>query len=162
MSHKSRLARNPRRFIPEKSGVTTVEFGLLLAPFVFLLLCLAQVFVFYMTQTSLDAGVNNAADHLRNEFAKATPTYPNAATLKTMVASTSGGMVKNDGALAVDLRPLALLGSAVVTITDQATPQYGAAGDTLVVRAQATALVFAPGFSSAKVRSSAIVRRKSL
>jgi Flp pilus assembly protein TadG len=151
-----------KRLAHAQEGVAAVEFALVATPFLALILWIAQVFVFYMTQTSLDAGVNNAADYLRSSFAKATPTYPDAATLKAKVAGTSGGMIKNNTTLAVDIRPLEQLGSSVVAITDEIAPAYGAVGDALVLRAQSTALVFAPGFSSiARVRSSAIVRRKS-
>lgn len=143
-------------------GVAAVEFALVALPFLLLLLWIAQIFVFYLTQTSLDSGVNSAADYLRSSFAKASPIYPDAATLKGKIASTSGGMIRNTNALAVEIRPLKQLGASVIGIVDETTPDYGASGDPLVLRAQSAAVVFAPGFSSfANVRSSAIVRRKT-
>ncbi|WP_036292307.1 TadE/TadG family type IV pilus assembly protein [Methylosinus sp. PW1] len=151
-----------RDFARARSGATAVEFAFVATPFLILVLWIAQVSIFYITQTSLDAGVNSAADYLRRSFAQATPTYIDAAALKGKVASGGGGLVKNNANLLVDLRPLWRLDSGAVAVTDETTPDYGAAGDPLVLRAQAPAIVFAPGFGAlANVRSSAIVRRKS-
>ncbi|WP_018264254.1 TadE/TadG family type IV pilus assembly protein [Methylosinus sp. LW4] len=160
---RRRLLRDAARdFAHARSGATAVEFAFVATPFLLLVLWIAQVSIFYITQTSLDAGVNSAADYLRSSFAQATPTYIDAATLKGKVVSGGGGLVKNNTNLLVDLRPLWRLDSGAVAVTDETTPDYGAAGDPLVLRAQAPAIVFAPGFGSlANVRSSAIVRRKS-
>ncbi|MBG0808751.1 pilus assembly protein [Methylosinus sp. H3A] len=151
-----------RSFLGARGGATAVEFAFVATPFVFLVLWIAQISIFYITQTSLDAGVNGAADYLRSSFAKATPTYVDAAALKAKIVSSGGGLVKNNANLLVDLQPLWRLKSSAVAITDETTPDYGAAGDPLVLRAQAPAIVFAPGFGPlSNVRSSAIVRRKS-
>jgi Flp pilus assembly protein TadG len=158
---RRRFPDSLRGFLVAREGATAVEFAFVATPFILLVLWIAQVSIFYITQTSLDAGVNGAADYLRSSFASAAPTYIDAATLKSKVAA-AGGLVKNNGNLLVDLRPLWRLDSGAVAITDETTPDYGAAGDPLVLRAQAPAIVFAPGFGSlANVRSSAIVRRKS-
>jgi Flp pilus assembly protein TadG len=150
------------RLAGDRGGASAVEFAIVAAPFLLTVLWIFQVCLLFMGQTSLDTGVNNAADYLRSSFAKASPTYPDAPTLKAKIALTSGGLIRNDSTLMVDLRPLSKLGSAIVVITDETTPDYGAAGDTLVLRAQTSATLFAPGFSSlAQVQSSAIVRRKT-
>jgi len=150
------------RFLRDRRGTYAVEFAVVAAPLLFTVLWVLQMSLYYVTQTSLDIGVNNAADYLRSSFAQALPTYPDAATLKAKIASTSGGFVHNDATLAVDIRPLTKLNTGTVAITDESTPDYGAAGAPLVLRAQANTFSFAPGFkSTVQVQSSAIVRRKS-
>lgn len=148
------------RFASEQGGATAVEFGLVAFPFILFLLVILQLGIYYMTQSALDAAIIKTADGLRNNFTTTSVTTPNAATLKSTVAGNAGGLIKNDSTLAVEIRQLATLSAAVVPVVD-ATNDYGTSTSTLVLRAESTAIAFAPGFNTlTKVRSSALVRRQ--
>lgn len=151
-----------RRFWHDASGASAVEFSIVAGPFILLVLCILQVGVYYLTQSSLDAGIVKTADGLRNSFTQAgTPTLPNAATLKSSVVSNSGGMIRNNSYLAVEIRELSDLSSGSVPVTDGVN-DYGGVTSTLVLRAQASVITFVPGFSAlVQARSSAIVRRQN-
>lgn len=142
-------------------GASAIEFAIVALPFFAFVLSILQVGIYYMTQASLDAGVIRSADALRNGFAQSTaPVMPDAATLKGNVATLSGGMINNDATLAVEIRQLSSLAAGSVAVTD-GTADYGSARSALVLRAEASVVTFAPGFSSlAKAASSAIVRRQ--
>ncbi len=147
-------------FFRDARAASAVEFALVAAPFLVLLLGILQISIYYLTQASLDAGVNNTAGYLRSQFTSASPTFPTAAALKAKVVSTSGGVIYNNSTLAVEIRQLTTLAAGAVAITDAAR-DYGSTTSTLVLRAQSSVVTFAPGFSSlAYVRSSAIVRRQ--
>lgn len=151
------------RIAGDERGSAAVEFAMVCAPFVALLLIVLQMGIFYMAQSSLNTGVIAAADLLRTDFrTKPTATLPPAGTLKTTVATRAGALVRDDGNLAVEIRPLAALGSAAVSVVDGAA-DYGAKSSVLVLRAEAQVVVFVPGFGGlATIRSSAIVRRQEL
>jgi len=151
-----------RHLMRDECGTSSLEFAIVSTPFLFFVLGILQVSIFYYEQLALNAGIVNTADYLRSSFAAAAPVYPDAATLKTKVATKSGGLIKNNTTLLVDLRPLSQLQSAVVPIVDQTTPDYGASGAVLILRAQTTALKIAPMFSPMmQVRSGALIRRKT-
>jgi Flp pilus assembly protein TadG len=163
-----RNADSNRRGLPvrmrvwrDESGASAVEFAMLSAPFIFLILCIMQVGLYYMTQSALDGGVMKTADGLRNNFNRSgTPTMPDATTLKSTVATNSGGLVRNNATLAVEIRQLSSLSSGTVAIAD-GTVDYGSETSPLVLRAQSSVFTFAPGFSAlAQARASAIVRRQ--
>lgn len=152
--------KGPGAFRADESAATAVEFAFVALPFILFVLGLFQAGLYYMTQSSLDAGLVRMADSLRSSFTLASPTFPNASTVKAGIASGSGGLVKNDSTLSVDLRQLASLTGASVPVVD-GTSDYGSTTSTLVLRAEATTAAFAPGFSGLlKVRSSALVRRQ--
>lgn len=144
-----------------RRGTSAVEFSLVAVPFFVLVLCILQVGMYYMTQASLDAGIMQTADGLRNNFTQAgTPTLPPAATLKSTVVSNAGGMIQNNTTLAVEIRQLSSLSGGAVAITD-GTADYGSTTSALVLRGQTSVVTFAPGFSALAVAtSSAIVRRQ--
>jgi Flp pilus assembly protein TadG len=149
-----------RAFGGNTAGASAVEFSIVALPFLFLLLGVLQVAIYYMAQSSLDSGVISTAESLRSSFTTATPTFPNASTLKANVVANSGGMIHNNTSLAVEIRQLTTLDGSILPITD-GTIDYGSVTSTLVLRAQSAVTVFAPGFGSlANVRSSAIVRRQ--
>jgi Flp pilus assembly protein TadG len=158
--HQEPALQIHRRFWRDASGASAVEFAIVSGPFILLVLCVLQVGLYYMTQSSLDTGVIRTADALRNSFTQAaTPTLPNATTLKSSVVSNSGGMISNN--LSVEIRELSDLTGGSVPITDGIN-DYGDVTSTLVVRAQASAVTFVPGFSALiQARSSAIVRRQN-
>lgn len=150
------------RFWRDDRGVSAVEFAIVSGPFVFLMLFMLQLGVYYMTQASLDAGMVKTAEALRNGFTgTANPSpQPNATSLKAQIVSNSGGLIRNDSTLAVEIRPLDALSGSSVAITD-GTNLYGSTTSVLVLRAQANVVAFTPGFSMLnQTMSSAIVRRQ--
>jgi Flp pilus assembly protein TadG len=148
------------RFRREDRAASAVEFALIATPFLFLILAILQLSVFYMAQSSLNAGVVATANSLRSGFTSTTPSFPNAAALKAQVVSGSGGLIHNDSTLAVEIRQLVNLDASLVPISD-GTNDYGTTTSVLVIRSQSKVITFAPGFGSlANVRSSAIVRRQ--
>ncbi len=154
------VGRDWRRFGRETSAAAAVEFAIVGLPFLFLLLGVLQVAIYYIAQSSLDAGVINTANALRSSFTTTAPVFPNAATLKAQVVNSSGGMIHNNSSVAVEIRQLTALDSAITPIAD-GTTDYGSATSALVLRAQSSVVTFAPGFGSlSNVRSSAIIRRQ--
>jgi Flp pilus assembly protein TadG len=149
-----------RTFFHDEAGASAVEFSIVSLPFVLLLLMILQMGIYYMTQSSLDAGIIQAADQLVNSFNTGTaPAMPTAVSLKTLVVSKAGGLIRNDASLSVDLRKLSTLSTAVVPIGS--TIDASVARDILVLRAQSSVVTFMPGLSMlAVVRSSALVRRQ--
>ena len=147
-------------FARDRRGAAALEFAIVSAPFILLLVALLQMSVFYLAQSALDAGVLNTVETLRNGFTTgATATLPDATTLKTQVTANAGGMIVNNSTAAVEIRQLTTLSGGAVPIID-GTVDYGSTTSVLVLRAQATVLTFAPGFGALKVRSAAIVRRQ--
>lgn len=157
----------PRRLLSfgrDNRAASAVEFAIVAGPFIMLMLGTLQVGVYYYAQSALDAGLIKTADSLRSAFTTGTtPVLPTATTLKSNVATYSGGMIRNDANLLVEIRRLTALDGAVVPITDGVT-DYGdnvTKTSTLVLRGQATITTFAPGFSGlARATSSALVRRQ--
>jgi Flp pilus assembly protein TadG len=150
-----------RRFVRCTGGAAAVEFAIVLAPFVFMLLGLLQMGVYYYAQISLDAGVLKTAEYLNTDFrtGSGTPVLPSAATLKTDVQSY-GGSFNSASNLSVEIRQLTSLTAGLVSIVD-GTVDYGGTTSILALRAQASLAIFAPGLGSlATVRSSALVRRQ--
>lgn len=142
-------------------ATSAVEFAIVALPFFMLVLCILQLGVFYFAQSALDTGVLKTAQTLYVGFRTGTTaTLPSASSLKSTVASNSGGMINNDGTLSVEIQPITNLSGGTVAITDGVN-NYGTATSTLILRAQATVVTFAPGFSVLAVASSsAIVRRQ--
>jgi Flp pilus assembly protein TadG len=153
-------------FTRNASGASAVEFAIVCAPFLTLLLSILQIGIFYMTQAALNTGVVKEADALRTAFTTGTFAPPSDSAVKTNVATFAGGIIANNSTLMVNVAPLTTLSAATVAITDGgdswgSAANDGVSGTTLVLRAQSNVLVFAPGFGSlAKVRASAIVRRQ--
>jgi Flp pilus assembly protein TadG len=158
-SRHGRPRATARAFRRARRGAAVVEFALVALPFLYILLVIIQMGLYYMTQAALDAGVNQTANNLRNTFNTATtPTLPTGAALKSSIVTYSGGLPSNTGGLAVDLRALANLGSAVVPITD-GTVDSVTTNVPIVLRAQTDVVAVAPGFSwLTTVQSAAILR----
>jgi Flp pilus assembly protein TadG len=158
------------RFRRENKAASAVEFALVALPFLFLVLAILQLSVFYMAQSSLNAGVVSAANCLRSTFTTAslpaancpfTTTTPTASTIKTQVVAASGGLIHNDSTLAVEIRQIADFDSSLVPIADGVTDYGSSATNVLVLRAQSKVVTFFPGLGSLEnIRSSAIVRRQ--
>lgn len=164
-ARKSAFARASEKaasFRAARSGASAVEFAIVAFPAILIVLCMIQIGLFYMAQTSLDAGVVRTADALINTFNSGTaPAIPTASSLKSQVVANSGGMVRNDSTLSVEMRKLTALTGAAVPIGN--TIDSSAPMDVLVLRAQASVITFVPGFQAlATIRSSAIVRRQAL
>jgi Flp pilus assembly protein TadG len=149
------------RFFRDRRAASAVEFALVAAPFFYLLMGITQVGIFYIAQSALDIGVSNTALTLRANFnTGTTAVLPDAGTLKSSVAASSGSMVANNSALAVEIRQLTSLASGSVPIVD-GTVDYGSNTSTLVLRAQSTVVTLAPGLGGLNtVYSSALVRRQ--
>ena len=149
------------RFHSDRSGASAVEFALVAMPFVLLMLALPQMAIYFMTQSSLDAGVIQTADSLVNTYyAATTPATMTPAALKTLLVSKSGGLVHNDATLNVELRKLSALGATAVAVGN--TVDTSAPKDVLVLRAQAFVTSVVPLMGTMSVRSSVIVRRQGL
>jgi Flp pilus assembly protein TadG len=138
-----------------------VEFAIVSMPFVLLLLCSLQIGLYYFTQAALDSGVLATAQTLYSGFRTGTtPTLPGASSLKSSVATLSGGLIQNNSTLAVQIQPVTNLSSGTVAITDGVN-NYGTTTSTLMLRAQAQVVTLAPGFGVLTVAtSSALVRRQ--
>ena len=105
------------RFLRDERGVSAVEFAIVCGPFLAVVIYILQLSVYYLTQSALDAGVIRSADALRNGFSYATtPAMPSGADLKAFVARNSGAVIANDATLAVEIRPLGGLASALVSL----------------------------------------------
>ncbi|MBV9077863.1 MAG: pilus assembly protein [Methylobacteriaceae bacterium] len=161
MSLKRALRRSAKVYRRDESGAAAVEFALVAAPFILILLATLQIGLFYLAQSALDAGVIKTADALRTNFSLANPaTSPDAATLKDNVKSNAGPFAKNASQLAVEIRPVTGLAAASVPVTD-GTADYGTTTSILVLRAVASVPVLWPGLSQVfQARASAIVRRQ--
>jgi Flp pilus assembly protein TadG len=154
-----RLSHPPLTFLRDKRGSSAVEFAIVSIPFIFTLLFIVQMAIYYMAQSSLDAGVIQTADYLVNLYNSTTVPSVTAGSLKTLIYSKSGGMVKNDSTFLVDLKEFSALASAPVAISN--IVDANSPGDVLALRAQGTVVTFMPGFASlATVRSSALIRRQ--
>jgi Flp pilus assembly protein TadG len=157
------LRRRFSSFSGDRRGAAAIEFALVSSPFILLLIGVLQMGFYFMAQSALDSGVSRTAETLTNSFnAASLPPLPNAAALKAAVTAGAGGLINNDATSQVEIRRLTSLDSAAVPIVD-GTVDYDVTGSksVLVLRAQASVLVFAPGFGSlAQVRSAALVRRQ--
>ncbi len=156
------MRRRTVEFFTSHSGASAVEFAILLAPFLMLLLGALQMGVYYYAQVSLDAGVLKTAEALYTNFhtGTSTPTMPPAATLKTNIKTYGGSMSLIGANLKVEIRQLTSLTAGAVAITD-GTVDYGSANSILALRAESSFTTFVPGLGSlATVRSSALVRRQ--
>jgi Flp pilus assembly protein TadG len=155
----SSITRLIQRFVRDRAASSAVEFSILMAPFFFLLMGIAQVGIFYMAQSALDTGVIKTAEALRANFVNGTNTLMTAAQLKTSVSGSAGALIANDTTLSVEIRQFSSLTSAPVAIVD-GTVDYGSSTSTLVLRAQSTVVTLAPGLSGLNtIESSALVRR---
>jgi Flp pilus assembly protein TadG len=148
-------------FLSSTRAAAAVEFALVALPFFMFVLCILQLGVYYFAQSALDTGVLKTAQTLYSGFRTGTSAYtPSAGTLKAAVSTNSGGMIQNGSGLAVEIQPMSNLSGGSVPITDGVN-NYGTTTSTLVLRAQANVITFAPGFSTLAVAtSSAIVRRQ--
>ena len=147
-------------FARDQRGASAVEFAIVAGPFFFVLMWLVQLGVLFMTQTALDTGLISATEIIRAGLT--TGNLPNAASIKSSVVTSAGGLITNDSTLSVEIRTLADLNSATVPITDGVT-DYGTTTSTLVLRASARVFSFAPGFGTINtITSAALVRRQGL
>ena len=95
-------AKSPRQtrsssFWSNESATSAVEFAIVASPFFVLILCGLQIGLYYFTQSALDAGVLATEQTLYNGFRTgATPSLPSASSLKSSVATQSGGLIQND------------------------------------------------------------------
>jgi Flp pilus assembly protein TadG len=151
-----------RRFGKDARGANAVEFAILAAPFIGMLLFVVQMGLLEMTKTALDTGVILEAENLRGVFATGTaPVLPSGSALKAAVAAGSNGYLTNGSLLKVEVQPLANLDSGAVAISDQLA-SFGSAKTVLALRASYQSTWFVPGMnSSVVVYSSALVRRQN-
>jgi hypothetical protein len=158
--HKRGLKGFFARLGRDQRGVAAIEFAMIGLPFILLLLCVMQLGFYYMTQVALDTGTVKEAESLRSIFSTgATPVTPAGATLKTNIASYSGGGIVSSNLIA-EIQPLANLDGGAVPISD-GLASYGSAWTPLVLRSKYTFSTFVPIFGSTwSVNASAIVRRQ--
>ncbi len=147
-------------YLRDSRATSAVEFAIISMPFFLLLLCTLQIGVYFIAQSALNAGVLETAQSLSTGFhTGTTANLPSAGTLKSEVVALAGAMISNDSTLAVEIQPIDNLSAASVPITDGLV-NYGTTTSTLMLRAQATVVTFAPGFNALTVATaSAIVRR---
>jgi Flp pilus assembly protein TadG len=147
-----------RRPWRDRRGVTAVETGLLMAPFITLLIAVLQTGIYFTTQSALDTGVLNAAEALRVSLAAgASFSPPSNATLKSQISGGGGSMISTAN-LAVDVQQMTALAAGAVPISDGSL-NWGGSDSVLVVRAQSAVSWIAAGSGWLTVTSMAIVRR---
>ena len=151
-----------RRFLRDEAGSNAVEFAILGVPFIMLLLFSLQIGLWAMTKMALDTGVLRSAESLEGQFAKpAGPTLPSGSGFKAALVTNAGGLVINNSALAVEVRPLVLLSASATPIAD-GTMNFGAAHSVLAIRASFVTPNFVPGLNAVLTSySSALVRRQA-
>ena len=156
-----RPARFARRFLRDETGSNAVEFAILGVPFIMLLLFSLQIGLYAMTKAALDTGVVRSAEAMEGQFGLNVPTLQSGSALKAAVATNAGGLVINNSALAVEVRPLSGLSSATTPIADQTT-NYGVTHNVLALRASFVTPTFVPGLNAVMTAySSALVRRQA-
>jgi len=148
LAKKTRAPGRVASFLSNTRAAAAVEFALIALPFFTFVLCILQLGIYYFAQSALDTGVLTTAQTLYSGFRTGTTAYmPSASTLKGAISTNSGGMIQNDSGLSVEIQPMSNLSGGSVPITDGGT-NYGTTTSTLVLRAQANVITFAPGFSS--------------
>lgn len=151
-------ALRARPFARDQRGASAVEFAIVAAPFIFLIMWLLQLGIYAMTQVALDNGLIAEAEIVREDLVAGT--LPSASVIKSGVVTAAGALISNNSTLAVEIRTLTDLDGGSVTITDGFT-DYGTTTSVLVLRASGQVISFAPGFGSInKVTSAALVRRQ--
>ena len=149
------------RFLRDERGSNAVEFAILGVPFIMLLLFALQIGLYAMTKSALDTGVVRSAEAMEGQFGLNTPSLRSGSALKAAVATGAGGLVINNSALAVEVRPLSGLSGGPTPIADQTT-SYGAPHTVLAIRASFVTPTFVPGLNAVLTAySSALVRRQA-
>jgi Flp pilus assembly protein TadG len=154
------MIRRPRLpLLRDTRAANAVEFAIVALPFLYVLLVILQMGLYYMTQAALDNGVLATANNLRNSFNTGTaPVLPTGSSLKSSIVGAGGGLLGNNGMLAVDLRALTTLDAGGVAIAD-GTVDAVSTNVPIVLRAKANVTAFAPGFgASTQVLSSVVLR----
>jgi hypothetical protein len=154
-----------RALLRDRRGTEAVELAIVIFPFLYVLLVIIQMGLYYMTQSALDAAVNNTASYYRNSWntgAVGAATMPSGSALKAQLISNGTGLINENASLVVDLRLLTTLDGGAVPIADQ-TVDAGIAGIVpIVLRARTKVVTLAPGFGSlTQVQSAAILRSGS-
>lgn len=91
-----------RRYLRDESGVTVIEFGLVAAPFFYLLCGILEVAAMSATTVMLDHGVMEATRRIRTlEFQK---TGGTAAAFKQLVCDSTYNTLDCTGSLSVDVK----------------------------------------------------------
>jgi Flp pilus assembly protein TadG len=143
----------------DRRGVAAIETALVLTPFVTLLIGVLETGVYFTNQFSLDTGVLVTAETQSTAMMNTSPySLPSVSTLKSSIA-TNGGSLVGVSNMIVDVRLLTNLTSSAVPISD-GTQDIAtcAAGDILVLRAQASVKWLVAGFATLTIASSAIMR----
>jgi Flp pilus assembly protein TadG len=157
----SRGASLLRRFYRATDGSNAIEFAILAMPFILLLVGIVQIGIYFVCQAALDLGVARTAESMRMDLVTTTPSFPNAATLRSNVVASSGALISNTSSLEVEIQPVANLTSTAKAIVN-GTNDYGSDSghrDILALRATFVVPSFLPGVPTWKVASSALVRR---
>jgi Flp pilus assembly protein TadG len=145
----------------DRKGAAALEFALIALPFILVILVTIQMGLFYMTQSAIDSGVNTEAAQLQSMFNQQNPTVPtDPAAVKANIVSAAGSMIFQ-GSTTFEIQQLANYTSQNMPIVD-GTMNFTSPDTTyaiLVLRAQSSVVIFAPGFTSSVVEASAIVRR---
>jgi Flp pilus assembly protein TadG len=148
-----------RRIWRDRRGVSAIETGLLMTPFVTLLLGIISTGIYFTNQSSLDSGVLVTAETQGAAMlASSTYTLPSTSALKAAIAS-GGGSLLSASNMAVDVRLLTNLTNSAVPISDGTEDITSCvSGDILVLRAQSSVNWLVPGFTTLSIASSAIMR----
>jgi hypothetical protein len=141
-------------------GAAALEFALVALPFFFVLLVILQMALYYMTQAALDAGVNSEAVALQNNFNLPGAVLPQSSAVKANIVAGAGALVFTSGTQ-FEIQQLSNYKTANMPIYDGnmnfTSPDTTTA--ILVLRAQTSVVILAPGFTSPTVEASAIIRR---
>lgn len=145
----------------ETRGAAALEFALVALPFILVIMVTIQMGLFYMTQSAIDLGVNTEAAQLQNMFNQPNPTVPtDASAVKTNIVTAAGSLIFQN-ITTFEIQQLANYTSQSMPIVD-GTMNFTSPDTTyaiLVLRAQSSVVIFAPGFTNSVVEASAIVRR---
>lgn len=134
---RTRFAGAARRFGADTRGTTAVEFGMLIAPFLLLVMGIITIGIQYLTMHFLEHGVEVAARKLRTgEAQKAGQTLDD---FRALFCEAADVMIKCDGHLVIHIKSkqtFAELSPVTSCVTNGAlTPASGNGGDS--VRSQA-------------------------
>jgi Flp pilus assembly protein TadG len=149
------------RFWHATEGSNAIEFAILAMPFILLLVGIVQIGIYFVCQAALDLGVARTAETMRMDLVTKTPSFPDAATLRSDIVASSGALISNTSSLAVEIQPIANLNTTAKPIVD-GTNNYGTSiekRDILALRATFVVPSFLPAVPNWKVASSALIRR---
>lgn len=152
-----RCRRMLRRFLTQQDGVTAIEFAMLAAPFLYLILAILETGILLFSEYVIEHGVGNAARMIRTGEVQTDGLT--ASEFKTLVCGSLATYLDCTSRLHVDVRafddfagvalpdPLTDEGELSDDVTTNAQFQTGDPLDAVVVRTYYAWPLFTPGIS---------------